>query len=731
MRLFSIIITFFCSTFAIFGIPAYPGKIVIQIEGKPVCIRVLGDEYCKWAESEDGYTIIQDSTNRWCYAQQQENGSLIASDIRVLAGSPNDETELFLKNTPKHLIPKRQKIINNIFGKAHTTGNVTGNRRVLIILMEFQDLHISKTTNDFYKLFNQEHYQEDKAQGSVRDFFLAASYGQLKLESDIYGPYKTEHNMAYYGRNILQGGDVNPYAMFEEAIKKVANDTDLSQYDSDGDGYIDNVHIIYAGYGEEAGAAQDAIWAHESTFRKAYEIQGMKIDRYSCAPELRGNSGEGISRIGPHCHEIGHALGAMDFYDTDYDVGGGYVGTGKWDVMAQGSWNNEGISPADFNPYVKAYCYKWIKPEKLPQGETVIAPSNDGPNNYYTLGLSEHGDYYMLENRSQAGWGAGLPGNGLLIYHIHPNIENVRNKINVTAPQLCYIVCASSRYNQPSEKPTSYGDINTMGCPYPGSSMNHVFNINSTPKAFFWIESDCRIDINNIILLDNQDIRLTNNSEGDDHYKKEYKRLFFEDFEHELKIKTEGQEWQLVVDNKTSSDIITQPLAHSGVCSLQLSARDEYEDQEGGFEFECDSMYSEGKITIKGYYTSYNTMMRSNTIRVGYKFSDSDDWTYNTVNSNKDITWDKFEIELPEKVLPKFRISGTAVIRSILALDDIEVLQEVTMVDASTKPVLFSSKWCTSNVKIFSLEGISHSNLGKGVNIIKDKDGHTKKVFVK
>ena len=79
-------------------------------------------------------------------------------------------------------------------------------------------------------------------------------------------------------------------------------------------------------------------------------MQGMKIDRYSCTPELRGNRGGGISRIGPCCHEMGHALGAMDYYDTDYTTGGSFEGTGVWDVMAQGSWNNDGITPGTFQP---------------------------------------------------------------------------------------------------------------------------------------------------------------------------------------------------------------------------------------------------------------------------------------------------------------------------------------------------------------------------------------------
>ena len=166
-----------------------------------------------------------------------------------------------------------------------------------------------KSQEDFNMLFNQIGYSEDGAQGSVFDFYTDVSYGQLQLVCDVIGPFTSKNNRSYYGSNDRDGDDNHPEELFEEAINQAVSEVSLKDYDSDNDGFVDNVHILFAGHGEEAGAPDDAIWSHEATFYQPYEIQGMKIDRYSCAPELRGNSGKGISRIGPHCHEIGHALG--------------------------------------------------------------------------------------------------------------------------------------------------------------------------------------------------------------------------------------------------------------------------------------------------------------------------------------------------------------------------------------------------------------------------------------
>ena len=51
---------------------------------------------------------------------------------------------------------------------------------------------------------------------------------------------------------------------------------------------------------------------------------------------------------------MGHAFGAPDFYDrNDKKTGGDFIGTGRWDLMANGDKNNNRNSPAHPNPYIK------------------------------------------------------------------------------------------------------------------------------------------------------------------------------------------------------------------------------------------------------------------------------------------------------------------------------------------------------------------------------------------
>lgn len=717
----------------IVAMPAYPYKIAVMVNGQTKYIHLFGDEKYKRAESENGYTIIQNTEQQWCYAKLRNDSTLEASQwLLGTEDAENKDFNTFINTTPKHLAAIQKQTGNATIYRSGQNKKVVGQRRILVILMEYKDLSFSKSSTDFYRLFNEEGYNDDNAQGSVKDFYSSASYNQLNLESDIYGPYISMHEMSYYGQNTQSNGnDKNAYALFEEAITNVAKDTDLEQYDGDGDGIIDNVHIIFAGYGEEAGAPSDAIWSHEATFYQPYEINGLKIDRYSCAPELRGNSGNGISRIGPHCHEIGHALGAMDYYDTDYSTGGEYAGTGQWDVMASGSWNDEGITPADFNPYVKAYNFGWISPKSLPHGEVSIEPSCNDAENYYILRSSEDGDYYLLENRSKDKWGVGVPGEGLLIFHIHSDISNAGNKINTTAPQKCYVVCASSRSESPDKTPASYGEINSAGCPYPGISANNNFGQNSIPKAFFWNGEACGIEINDITKASDGWIHLTNNSIGADFESVDMKRLFFEGFENECMvniIESTDVTWQIEENQTNTMAIIDKPAAYEGIRSLHLSAKNLSNDVSGALEFNCMPLNTTGKLRIKVHYTSMFLRFNfHNILKIGYRMIGNSNWQFAEIISTENNIWRQAHINLPSDIQMQFRIEGFSFAGSILAIDNIEVEQEELVNEPQYLKIISSDK--ENKKDIYTLDGIKRKNCIKGLNILKYPDGSCKKIY--
>lgn len=537
--------------------PAYPNKVQLS---NGVCITLHGDEHCKWGVSEDGYIILP-TEKGWMYAKDDGNGYAEASNFALTSeDSKSNELKFFLSEQSKLLHVKNeyaitQRAFRQTIAKNDNKQTVFGNRKALVIMMSFANLDFKKSKTDFNDLFNKESYNEDGAIGSVRDFFSWASYGKLYFTCDVVGPFKAQHEMAYYGGNTGSGGgDKNPYALFEEAISNAIKEVNLEDYDSDGDGYVDNIHIIFAGYGEEAGASSSAVWSHEMTFQPI-TVQGMKINKYSCAPELRGNSGSGISRIGPHCHEMGHALGAMDYYDVDYEENGEYLGTGKWDVMASGSWNNDGISPADFNPYVKVHDFGWAEAQEFTSDcQTEIRPAYEDDAQIYRLDTPISGEYFLLENRQQHKFDEALPGSGLLIFHIGPNIESkaASNTINSKYPQQCYVVCASSSYKVPSASASSYGKTNSDGCPFPGTSGNTSFSDNTTPSALCIDGTESGIKLTDISLSDSM-VTLYNGTSSQPSTPEE--ALWSEQFEDEDwtdRWTQDEKKWKIYTDKITS-----------------------------------------------------------------------------------------------------------------------------------------------------------------------------------
>lgn len=626
---------FWCSQKAL-AVPAYPYKIVVKsCDGKDVSIYMQGDEHMKFAVTEDGYTVLND-TDGWWYAEKSENGEVRKSSHKLLAyEDETQELKAFKQVCPKKLIPNANQ---NTVGRnsstrtlSYTNAPVKGNRKALVILMQYRDLSFSYSRDEFDRLFNTLDYEENGATGSVRDYYRFASQSQLDYISDVYGPYTTAYPMSFYGRNDAMGNDMNPVELCKEALKNLPGDMDFSVYDNNNDGIIDNVHIIFAGYGEEAGASSDAIWSHEYPHPITVNSNGSYISTagYSCSPELRGNSNSNLTHIGVICHELGHALGAMDYYDTNYGTGGSYLGTGNWDIMAHGSWNDDGKNPANFNPYVRTTVFGWNEQVALQPDKQIVMPGMETDNAessvVYRMDTGSNGDYFLLENRQRVSFDKGLPGEGLMIYHVHPDAEKyaVSNSINAAHPQCLYPVCASG--SSPEKK--VYGNINSAECPFPGLTHNSSFSSESTPSAVAWDGSAASVSLSGIS-INNVDGSVSFSTEkaggdkpdepdepfdGEVIYKESFENGMGEEYETESVI---GKEvWSIYKKGAFIMNPDNVPEATDGNCILMLYS------PKG--EWISESVIKSPSIAIsnKGSYTlSFDMFCDSKTASNGYSF---------------------------------------------------------------------------------------------------------------
>lgn len=490
----------------VYAVTAYPHPVKFtQPDGTTLMVQLKGDERVHWASTLDDFTLMFNDKGYYEYAVLDGKGDMVPSGI--IASDPdarNFAVQEFLSKTAKNVFYSKGQLstmnaiwqLRNEEMKGTKAFPTTGNRKLICLLIGFKDKAFTKTQTQFNNLFNQVGYST----GSVKDYYLENSWNLFNLTVTVAGPYTASQNMSYYGANDSYGNDVKPRELVTEAVNAADATVNYADFDNDGDGSVDGVYVIYAGYGEEANGGVNCIWAHAWSIPSVVK-DGKTISKYSCSAELSGSSGTTITGIGVICHEFGHVLGAPDYYDTDYSTGGQFNGTGYWDMMAAGSWNNNGVTPAHHNAYTKVKVYGWATATVLSSATTVSMNHVVGSStSFYQINSTTSGEYWLLENRQQVGFDAQIPGHGLMIYHVHSGVvsASASNNINNTYPQKMYPVCASATTN-PGTTATTYGTIDGGGCPFPGTSNKTSFTDATTPNMKSWAAANTAKPITSIV----------------------------------------------------------------------------------------------------------------------------------------------------------------------------------------------------------------------------------------
>lgn len=413
-------ILFFLSLIAI-SISAVPAhrktqKEVILANGKKVMAMLKGDEYAHWWETIDGLILdVDDNDNATILSNYQfENKKNISKQRKVKANATR-------MARAKAYAPAR--------------ASYTGSKRALVILVNFKNKAMVSTTaqTDFSEQFNEKGYSQNNHIGSVRDYFYDQSYGQLDINFDVIGPVTVSQNYSYYGQNDSSGNDKYPCTMVSEACKLADEQVDFSKYDWNGDGEVDQIYILYSGYGENSGALSSTIWPHEWTLddgavygdgKGALQLDNTKINTYAVSCELAGKSGNIINGIGTACHEFSHCLGFPDFYDTGSE-GTGW-GMASWDVMCSGSYsgpNYIGEIPCGYTSYER-WVAGWLTPAEVSLGMEIKGQKSlaDYPEAYIIYNDNNKNEYYLLENRQADRWFSYIDDfnapSGMLILHV-------------------------------------------------------------------------------------------------------------------------------------------------------------------------------------------------------------------------------------------------------------------------------------------------------------------------
>ena len=463
-----------CST--MMAAPAKPGSYThVQSDGSTVTLTMQGGESHRSLVTVDGLTVARNMNGDYCY---MASGSM--SD--VLAHDPDSRgiTETAFVTAYRDQMTQTSRALRMPRREDENTSPqvpTLGSPRIPIILVNYSDVQF--IDEDPVVTFQNQFNEKEK---SCLHYFQAQSRGQFSPQFDILGPVNLPQTREYYGGNVYRYStelDQQLGTMIYDACTGLT-DVDFSNYDNDGDGYVDVVVVLYAGVGEAQAwsTVPECVWPCQWDMQESYDwgcstigpfqLNGVTIDKYAVFNELEGNNNYSrkIDGIGTFCHEFSHCLGLPDFYSTS---GASTFGMSRWDIMDHGCYLDNGDTPAGYTSYERHFM-GWmdlIDPE--PNTHYELRPLNTDEGTAVKVTNDANPDeYYLLEYRVQTEWDAYLPGEGIMVLHVDydkdawdnntPN--NDRNHLRMTLVpadgQLTGFTVSTDLWPQSSDSLTNY-----------------------------------------------------------------------------------------------------------------------------------------------------------------------------------------------------------------------------------------------------------------------------------
>lgn len=365
--------------------------------------------------------------------------------------------------------------------------------KILAILAEFTDQPASVEEVFFDSLiFHQ-------AGRTIRDYFDKVSNGQIDLVTACLpsqtGWQTAPNPYSYYTDGAFGTGDYprNSQRLVLDLINQVDNQVDFSDYDNDGDGYVDILLVIHSGSGAEFTRDSDDIWSHKWVIPTTSK-DGVYLRDYTIQPEFWIDPGD--MTIGVYCHELSHGFGLPDLYDTD----GSSYGIGYWGIMAYGSWNgpgNRGGSPAHYCAWSKLQLGLVNVADITSTHVNLAVPAVETSGTIFrlrTAGMAAN-EYFLIENRQPYDYDAYLPSSGLLIWHIDDGKTSNREEwypgLTTSEHYLVALEQADGLFDL--EHKYDFGDT---GDPFPGNTNQTSFNATTVPdnSSYFYGTSGFTID---------------------------------------------------------------------------------------------------------------------------------------------------------------------------------------------------------------------------------------------
>ena len=316
---------------------------VRQADGSTLMVVLHGDESYSWYTTLDG-VMLSHVNQSFFISSINQQGLLLPTTQLAHEAQLRSTAEQQLVKAQAPLKPLFLKEASHRLSKARATVTSKyfphkGSPTALVILAQFTDtvFHMADPKASFEQFLNGGTPSdlgcgEGRNYSSVKQYFSDMSNGQFVPNFKVVGPVTLPNSLKYYGADNGESKDINYTQFVKDACAEAAKITSFDDpaLDSDNDGTIDLVSIIYAGFGQNNGAMTDALWAKMS-FRNVGEFNGKNVNLNMIVHELNANEKQlktvnpastgsfsvpQIAGVGVFCHEFSHTLGLPDLYAT-------------------------------------------------------------------------------------------------------------------------------------------------------------------------------------------------------------------------------------------------------------------------------------------------------------------------------------------------------------------------------------------------------------------------------
>ena len=178
--------TLIALTLAVVSAMAVPAKrgqwrTVTLVDGSKVRVELRGDEFLNYWQAEDGRRFVRNAaTDRY-----------VVADMTALKEKAEALRKEAMPSTGRSQAPRR--------GAAQATSLYTGDKKGLVILIEFPDMRFTSGSPELYqRILNEPGFTDPVGfVGSVNDYFRDQSKGQFNLTFDVAGPVMMPEGYAY------------------------------------------------------------------------------------------------------------------------------------------------------------------------------------------------------------------------------------------------------------------------------------------------------------------------------------------------------------------------------------------------------------------------------------------------------------------------------------------------------------------------------------------------------